>query len=91
MLPLKSSDSILKTNGQNCEMIQTATFPLVKDWLVEFCFTSTETVGLLGTGAQDGHFHFHTAPKLNGRRCALYTLESGSAVEYAVQKTGLRK
>ena len=23
--------------------------------LVECCFTSTETVGLLGTGAQDGH------------------------------------
>ena len=26
------------------------------------CFTCTETVGLLGTGAQDGHLHFHTAP-----------------------------
>ena len=26
------------------------------------CFTSTETVGLLGTGAQDGHLDFHTAP-----------------------------
>ena len=33
-------------------------------WLVECCFTSTETVGLLGTGAQDGHFDFHTAPEL---------------------------
>ena len=30
--------------------------------LVECCFTSTETVGLLGTGAQDGHLDFHTAP-----------------------------
>ena len=28
------------------------------------CFTSTETVGLFGTGAQDGHLDFHTAPKL---------------------------
>ena len=28
------------------------------------CFTSTETVGLLGTGAQDGHLDVHTAPKL---------------------------
>ena len=28
------------------------------------CFTSTETVGLLGTGAQDGHLNFHTAPEL---------------------------
>ena len=33
-------------------------------WLVECCFTSTETVGLLGTGAQDGHLDFHTAPEL---------------------------
>ena len=29
--------------------------------LVECYFTSTETVGLLGTGAQDGHLNFHTA------------------------------
>ena len=28
--------------------------------LVQCCFTSTETVGLLGTGAQDGNLHFHT-------------------------------
>ena len=28
------------------------------------CFMSTETVGLLGTGAQDGHLDFHTAPEL---------------------------
>ena len=33
-------------------------------WLVECCFASTETVGLLGTGAQDGHPDFHTAPEL---------------------------
>ena len=33
-------------------------------WLVECCFTSTENVGLLGTGAQDGHLDFHTAPEL---------------------------
>ena len=33
-------------------------------WLVECCFTSTETVGLLGTGAQDGHPDFHTPPEL---------------------------
>ena len=30
----------------------------------ECCFTSTETVGLLGTGAQDGHLDFHTSPEL---------------------------
>ena len=34
------------------------------NWLVECCFTSTETVGLLGTGAQDGHLDFHTVPDL---------------------------
>ena len=32
--------------------------------LVECCFTSRETVGLLGTGAHDGHLDFHTAPEL---------------------------
>ena len=32
--------------------------------LVECCFTSTKTVGLLGMGAQDGHLDFHTAPEL---------------------------
>ena len=33
-------------------------------WLVECCFTSTETVGLLGTGAQDSNLDFYTAPEL---------------------------
>ena len=32
-------------------------------WL-KCCFTSTETVGLLGTGAHDGHLDCHTAPEL---------------------------
>ena len=32
--------------------------------VVEYCFTSTETIGLLGTGAQDGHLDYHTAPEL---------------------------
>ena len=30
--------------------------------MVTCCFTSTETVGLLGTGAQDGRLDFHTPP-----------------------------
>ena len=40
----------------------------VKPWLVECCFISTETVGLLGMGTQGGHlnFQFHTAPELFG-------------------------
>ena len=33
-------------------------------WL-KCCFTSTETVGLLGTGAQDVHLDFHTAPEVS--------------------------
>ena len=28
-------------------------------------YVSTETVGLLGTGAQHGHLHFHSAPELS--------------------------
>ena len=36
--------------------------------LLKCCFTSTETVGLLGTGAQDVHLDFHTAPELWGIR-----------------------
>ena len=39
-------------------------FDTIATNLVECCFTSTETVGLLGTGAQDGHLDFHTAPEL---------------------------
>ena len=37
-------------------------------WL-KCCFTSTETVGLLGTGAQDVHLDFHTAPELIAGLC----------------------
>ena len=32
--------------------------------MLRYCFTATETVGLLGTGTQDGHLDFHTAPEL---------------------------
>ena len=32
--------------------------------LVKCCFTSTETVGLLATGARDVHLDFHTPPEL---------------------------
>ena len=33
-------------------------------WLVQCSFTSTETVGLLGRGAEDGHLDFHKVPEL---------------------------
>ena len=32
--------------------------------LLKCCFTSTETVGLLGTGAQDVQLDLHTPPEL---------------------------
>ena len=47
--------------------------------LVECYFTSTETVGLLGTGAQDGHLDFHTAPEL---LCWLTVHERGYYTSY---------
>ena len=32
--------------------------------MMKYCFTSTETVGVLGTEAQDIHLDFHTAAEL---------------------------
>ena len=43
-------------------------------------FTSAETVGLLGTGAQDVHLDFHTAPEL----CRLRTDETQGQKERKV-------
>ena len=39
--------------------------------LLKCCFRSTETVGLLGTGAQDVHLDFHTPPELSNFQCWL--------------------
>jgi len=33
-------------------------------WWLKCCFTTTETIGLLGTGAEDVHLDFHTATEL---------------------------
>ena len=33
---------------------------MLRSLFLKCCFTSTETVGLLGTGAQYGHLDFHT-------------------------------
>ena len=44
--------------------IHTCKLYLCDPLVVEHYFTSTETVGLLGTGAQDGHPDFHTAPEV---------------------------
>ena len=40
---------------------RTAATSLLLLLLLKCCFTSTETVGVLGTGAQDVHLDFHTA------------------------------
>ena len=40
------------------DIVHEVIHPSQKGPLVECCFTSTETVGLLGTGAQDGHLDF---------------------------------
>ena len=45
-------------------LTETVTLTACAGWWLKCCFTSAETVGLLGTGAQDGHLDFHTAPEL---------------------------
>ena len=44
------------------------------------CFMSTETVGLSGTGAWDGHRNFHTAPELCGATAAVVLLNVRSDI-----------
>ena len=47
---------------------------MLSQYHVECCFTSTETVGLLGTGVQGDHLDFHTARELciPSRECSSY-------------------
>ena len=52
---------LLNVLGCQADMLGTLS---MEHELVECCFTSTDTVGLLGTGSQDGHLDFHTAPGL---------------------------
>ena len=42
----------------------TAMIVIMMRMMVECCFTSTETVDVLGTGAQDVQLDFRTAPEL---------------------------
>ena len=50
--------------------------------MVQCCFTSTETVGSLGWGAQDVHLNFHTAPELCILNCSelLHSASGGGGV-----------
>ena len=49
---------------------------MLKSELAECCFTSTETVGLLETGAQDGHLDSHTASELCQVQCCITSTET---------------
>ena len=63
---------------QNCLGISRLEYFLLHDsyhLLLKCCFMSTETVGLLGPGAQDGHLDFHTAPELCSSSMLLYVHE----------------
>jgi len=55
------------TEQTNKVLPSTPLFMLCMDLLLmaECCFTSIETIGLLGMGAQDGHLDFHTAPEIS--------------------------
>ena len=65
--PTEATTMVNTGSGQRSQTTMTAQFDgAATRWLVECCFTSTETIGLLGTGAQDGHLRFHTAPELCG-------------------------
>ena len=56
--------SILPSLEEGC-LPESESWSVLSVLLLKCCFTSTETVGLLGTGAQDGHLDFHTAPELS--------------------------
>ena len=56
------AERVLRTVMLICGVVAVVVVVVVV--VVECCFTSTETVGLLGTGTQDGHLDFHTPPEL---------------------------
>ena len=60
LVVIDSGDGTLKLNVFS-ESVHTDDLRLVE---CPQLLSSTETVGLLGTGAQDGHLDFHTAPEL---------------------------
>ena len=47
-----------------CMYLEISYTQIQNDGWLKCCFTSTETVGLLGMGAQDIHLDLHTAPEL---------------------------
>ena len=63
-LILHSDDSSTKDYSQAGASLSNKVRPPSAGTGLKCCLTSTETVGLLGTGAQDVHLGFHTAPEL---------------------------
>ena len=57
-----SEKQLLRNNSAASQTIQV--FEETQLLWLKCCFTSKETVGLLGAGAQDVHLNFHTAPEL---------------------------
>ena len=57
--------SYLHADLASCASLVVFRHRLSHPWfmLIKRCFTSIETVGLLGTGTQDVHLEFHTAPE----------------------------
>ena len=54
------SPEVISSGEVHCSFVESHCYVIV--CLVQCCFASTETIGLLGTGAQDGRLVFHTAP-----------------------------
>ena len=59
--------------------------------MLKCCFTSTETIGLLGTGGQDGHHAFHTAPDLWLTQCRQTAIYKGLNVRHRSASTSTPK
>ena len=66
--PVETKQFIRDGGGGERELTSTSLFTQLQSSLsgslVECCFTSTETIGLLRMGAQGSHLDFHPAPEL---------------------------
>ena len=98
VLTTSSTDSLLTVPGFHIvtdivlQAWQSGTSPastgpeclVAESTMLKCCFTSTETVGLLGTGAQDVHIDFHTAPELRwaNLRCLALSDIGGSTWQH---------
>ena len=60
----QTDDDDMGLNVLRCRADVLGTHSNFHKLLAECCSTSTETVGLLGTGARDVHLDFHTTPEL---------------------------